>query len=1173
MSPESKSPLRVAAIGAGESAAAEQVLRGLPEGFDYAVLVSSPLPIDRARAASRLPVEQVDGAIAVESGRVYVVPTDRHFRLEQRQIVPASNGGPITGFDSLLRSIADEVGATSIAVVLAGRGVDGSLGLQRIKEVGGLTIAQEVVAGEDGDMPRAATATGLVDLVLPIDQIAARMVASAGEDGIDRTLDEPHDPDVESLREILTLLRIRTGHDFSSYKRATVYRRVLRRMHVCGQDSVAGYHQYLREHPTELANLLRDFLIGVTQFFRDPATFQMLAHDIMPRLFHGKEATDFVRVWVAGCATGEEAYSLGMLLLEHTPRLRVIPQIQIFATDIDEKALAAARLGCYPETIAADVSPARLNRFFTRENSHYRVHKDLRELVLFSPHNVLRDPPFSRLDLISCRNLLIYLDRDAQTRVLTTFHFGLRHEGLLLLGSSESAEGTALFGAVDAKHRVFARRAAVSHVSDAIVSAGRWHPPAMPGLVVPLTERATPASELHYRMIEKYAPPSVLVNNNLDVVHVSENAGRFLQVGGGEPTRQLLRLAHPALRIDLRAAIYAARQVGSDSRVIRFDDAGRPRSIELTVRSVDAPELDHHGVLVMFGEREPIGGEALSSETGSSIEPVVRELEDELNRTRDQLRTTVEQYETSLEELKASNEELQAINEELRSATEELETSKEELQSVNEELTTLNHELKVKVDEVSHANSDLQNLMTSTDLAVLFLDRQLNIKRFTPRAQDLFNVIASDVGRPLAHLTHRLVCDDLSEVAQTVVQTLRVIERPVTSRDGRSFLARWLPYRSIEDRIEGVVLTFIDVTDVQNAIADRERTQRALRNAEERLSIAMQSAPLVVLGLDAEKVNWGYVMGQELEASELTQLRTFALGHTDRLFTGARQVIEHRASMRLELDLVIAGATRTFDFRIEPSALGVTAVGFDITPSKIAEESLRDADRRKDEFLATLSHELRNPLTPLQVALEVARLTDEQPAQRAQSLSIMERQVAMLTTLVDELLDLSRITQGKIVLERGTVNIAHVLESALVATRSMFEASQHEIRIEVPTRPIELDGDLSRLVQVFTNLLSNAAKYTLPGGHITVTVTPGERVVSVRVQDDGLGIAADMLPRIFEIFVQCRDSRGRSQGGLGIGLNLARRLVELHGGTITAASEGLGRGSAFTVELPLARSA
>ncbi|MBS1121086.1 MAG: hypothetical protein H6Q90_3314 [Deltaproteobacteria bacterium] len=544
----------------------------------------------------------------------------------------------------------------------------------------------------------------------------------------------------------------------------------------------------------------------------------------------------------------------------------------------------------------------------------------------------------------------------------------------------------------------------------------------------------------------------------------------------------------------------------------------------------------------------------------------------ELHRTRDQLRSTIEQYETSLEALKASNEELQAINEKLRSSTEELETSKDELQSVNEELITLNHELRDKVDELSHANSDLQNLMASTDIGVVFLDRQLNIKKFTPKVRDLINVIPSDIGRPLAHLTHKLDSDELPELARQVLADLHTIEREVRSREGRRYLVRLLPYRSVEDRIEGVVVTFVEVSDLREALEARQRSDEARQAVEELLRIALRDAPMVLLSLDEHgDTTSGYVLGKELSDDVTKMLQMFAPGHADRFREVTREVMRSRTGQRVELDLAIDHAHRTYEFHVEPiSNGGVIAAGFDITPSKHAASTLRDTDRRKDEFLATLSHELRNPLTPLKVALDVAKIATD-PKQLTRSLGIMERQIAQLIQLVDELLDLSRITQGKITLDREPLEPAVLVEAALEATRPLIQQHGHQLRVKLPDLPCRIIGDYSRLTQVLTNLISNAAKYTPDGGHIDLeldTDTERNRLV-ISIRDNGVGIAPEMLPTIFDIFVQCRDELGRSQGGLGIGLNLVRRLVDLHGGRVTATSSGASRGSEFVVELPI----
>jgi two-component system CheB/CheR fusion protein len=908
-------------IGGGNAADFERVLSDLV-CTTLTVLVHCTGDTQILRTL-RLPVEAVTTTAKIEAGRIYIVPPNARVEVRDRTLAVQPKQEANNTLDILFRSAADAYGAQTVGVILAGQGTAGVLGIKRIKEVGGITITQAVAAGSDVEMPRGSVANGAIDLVLTPSEIAARLQHMGGTQAEERT----GDTSVDTLRDVLTLVRIRSGHDFASYKRATLFRRISRRMQVCQTGSIAEYHRYLREHPNELSNLLRDFLISVTNFFRDPDAFEILAKDYIPKLFANKAPSEQVRVWVPGCASGEEVYSLAILLAEYAQQTNAPQAIQLFATDIDEDSLAEARNARYPENIRVDVGPTRLDRFFTRENGHYRLNKELREMVLFSPHNLLRDPPFSRLDLISCRNLLIYLNREAQDRVLNLFHFGLASEGYLFLGSSESAENTSMFSAADPKCRMYQRRASSAvHGLEALVSRGHWHAPSVPIAATRTDDRALALGEQHVRVVEQYAPPSVLVNPELDVIHVSENAGRFLTVGGGEPTKALLRMAIAPLRLDLRSAIYAARQPGrtTDSRVVRFDDAGKSRAVEIRVIAAKLEDVAPGTLLVMFEEKPD--SEAPSSESESvtaMMEPVVREIEDELRRTRDQLRSTIEQYETSLEELKASNEELQAINEVLRCATEELETSKEELQSVNTELTTLNHELKVKADEVSHASSDLQNLMSSTDIGVLFLDRQLNIKRFTPRAQALFNVIPTDIGRPVAHLTHKLETSDLPDQAHTVVQTLRTIEREVSSKDGRRYLMRLLPYRSLDDRIDGVVVTFVDVTDLRAA-------ERALVASEERLYTMLRSLPVMILSLGKDgRAASGFLEGKEISAE--ATVRLFSEEHAEELARVARDVLSSRAGQRVDLDVNVDGHRRRFVFRLEPTARGlVDVVGFEL---------------------------------------------------------------------------------------------------------------------------------------------------------------------------------------------------------------------------------------------------
>ena len=601
-------------------------------------------------------------------------------------------------------------------------------------------------------------------------------------------------------------------------------------------------------------------MISVTNFFRDRDSFNALEREI-PRLFKDKTVTDQVRVWVAGCATGEEAYSVAILLAEHAAKLDERPSIQVFATDLDEHSIRSARDAFYPETISADVSPERLRGFFNKEPHGYRVRREVRDTVLFAPHDLLKDSPFSRVDLVTCRNLLIYLNREAQNRVFDIFHFALRPGGMLFLGTSESAEGmVSLFSQADKKHRLYTRRNIArsspptlipgppllsralqsplpSLGSPRLPHAGSTSAPAAP----PNAERQKATwSEVHFRLLETLAPPSVIVDAESNIIHLSEHAGRFLRLGGGEPSINLLRSVDPLLRLELRTALFRARQTADTVEVpaVPTEVEGKHRLVKLRVRP--AQDFAPGYLLVIF---EEIDAAPADAPTPVQTDPLMLDLERELDQLKRRQQETVEQYEASAEELKASNEELQAMNEELRSATEELETSREELQSINEELTTVNHELKGNIEELGRANSDLQNLMASTNIATVFLDRDLSIKRFTPSAVAIFNLIPADVGRPLSDLRGTLDYDALAADAARVLESLTQLEREIRATDGRYFLARVLPYRTTDDHIQGVGLTFIDITA-------RKVAEEAHSDIEHRLTSFVRQATVAAAEKD-----------------------------------------------------------------------------------------------------------------------------------------------------------------------------------------------------------------------------------------------------------------------------------------------------------------------------------
>ncbi|HSB27493.1 MAG TPA: CheR family methyltransferase, partial [Pyrinomonadaceae bacterium] len=828
------------------------------------------------QTTSLIPVTQVKERVKVNPDHVYVIPpnqnlamTDGHLQLKD-MIGIEERRSPV---DLFFRTLADTNDSRAVSVILSGTGANGSMGLKRIKESGGVAFVQDPNEAQYTDMPRNAIATGLVDYVLPVRDIPAKILSYKEHRSSILLADAPEVKPTEeqALRDIFTQLRMRTGHDFSNYKRATILRRIERRLGIKELKGLPEYANFLRENQEEAQALLKDLLISVTNFFRDPASIEAVARTVLPAIFFNKEADDAVRVWIAGCATGEEAYSIAMILSEASSHLQNPAQIQLFATDIDENAIAIAREGFYSEAEVVDVSPERLRRFFKREHEGYRVRRELRENVLFAVHNVIKDPPFSHLDLISCRNLLIYLNRSAQTRVLEVMHFALNATGYLFLGSSESIEGSLdLFTIVDKEHHIFQSRPVPTRATLPVpeVTLRPLPPPQIGKERTPQEMRAMERLsyvDLHQRILEKFGPPSVIINEDYDIVHLSDSVGRYLKIAGGEPTNNLLKLIRPELRLDVRTALYQAIQkrgeVETTDLAVRIDD-GSDVNLRVTVRPVLREGDPTRGFILVLFEEHGVPASSLKK-PDTVAEPIARQLEDELMHLKSQLRATVEQYEIQQEELRASNEELQAINEELRSAAEELETSKEELQSVNEELTTVNQELKIKIEELSQANNDFMNLMNSTDIGTIFLDRGLRVKLFTPRARDIFNLIDSDIGRPLMDITSKLAHDHIVKDIQQVTKTLQKVETLAESVDGRWFTMRILPYRTREDRIDGVVITFLDITENRIAKAGLEKAHAELENR-----VAQRTSDLA----DANASLWLEVSERRLAESSRVKL-------------------------------------------------------------------------------------------------------------------------------------------------------------------------------------------------------------------------------------------------------------------------------------------------------------
>ncbi len=838
---------RFPTVGIGTSAggvhALQRFFESLPEDVDAAFVVVVHLDPEHQSelssilaARTRMPVAQVAGRIRLEPGHVYVIPPNRQLLATDHHLATAEFEQPRwqrAPIDLFFRSLAAQHG-DDFAIVLSGAGSDGSVGIKAVKEAGGIILVQDPDEAEYGSMPRSAIATGLADFVLPVRDIAAKL-----PELIHNRQAEPSEvldaSDEEAMQRILSHLRVRSGHDFSNYKKSTIRRRIARRMQVERAATMNDYLAILRDSQREAQALFADLLISVTMFFRDSSAFEKLANLIIPRLFEGKGAGDPIRVWVPGCATGEEAYSIAILLLEEADRQEIRSEIQVFASDLDESALAVAREGRYPAAVEADMTEDRLRKFFTRESDQLRVTRELRDIVLFAKHSLLKDPPFSRVDLISCRNLLIYLDRELQQQVCATFHFALNSPGYLFLGSSESADNpVGMFRIIDREARLYQRMSISSEVrvtprTEVVALGHQSLPPRTTAM-----SRAPVDAAVHREALERLAPPSVIVDESHRVVHLSEHAGRYLQPSGGTLANDIAELAREELRFDIRAALHRAfahNEASLNGPIgVRFN--GAARRVYLQTRPLQPEPSASRSAIIFFFEGEALSEAALAPtkiEEQATTEQI-RQLLQELQFSQSQLRASREEYEGANEELRAANEELQSVNEEYRSTAEELETSKEELQSINEELQTVNSELKTKLESISRAHSDVQNLMAATDVGILFLDPQLRINRFTPRISELFNIVTGDEGRSITDFTHRLDYDDLAGDARKVLRDLASTEREVHGKDGSWHLTRLKPYRTVEDKIDGVVVTFVD-------IGERRRAEDALRESESRMRV------------------------------------------------------------------------------------------------------------------------------------------------------------------------------------------------------------------------------------------------------------------------------------------------------------------------------------------------
>jgi two-component system, chemotaxis family, CheB/CheR fusion protein len=1011
-------PFPVVGIGAsaGGLEAVGEFLDAMRPDSGMAFVLVQHLPPDRESMMAEIlarrtamPVAQVEDGMPVEPDHVYVIRPghvltirDGRLHLGPRLDSPRAANRPI---DDFFKSLAEEQRERAVCIILSGMGSNGTAGAQAVKAVGGLCIAQDPESTQFPSMPRHLIDAGYADNILRPADIPEVILAYAdhpyARGGREADAEAFLERERQHLREILAILRTRSRKDFSGYKKPTLLRRVQRRMGLTRLTSMGEYARLLRQSPAEVTALGDDLLIHVTGFFRDPEAWEALRRSVIAPLVAGREPGGEIRAWVTACSSGEEAYSLAMLLSEEAERAGRSTDIKVFATDLADRALAHARAGVYPGGIESEIAPERLDRFFDRDDAVYRVKPALRDRVVFAPQNILQDPPFSRIDIASCRNLLIYLEPEVQQRVLALLHFGLREGGALFLGSSESVAGTdGLFETVDKKARIFRRVGPTRHgavefpLPHALPHAAEGGGQGLSTGGVPRLRRRAEAraslAELTQRaLLEAHTPPAVTVDRDGHIVYYHGDTRPFLQQLTGEPTRELMLLAREGVRGAARVALHRAAAenarvavadgwvVPEPGRRVRVAVTASPLAAEVEPGERDGPA---HYFVVSFEERGDIAPPPADGPTDGPGESV-----DELRRLRAELQSTVEELQTSNEELKAAHEEAMSFNEELQSANEELETSKEEMQSLNEELATVNAQLRAKMEEHQAASSDLSSLLTSTDIAVLFLDAELRIRRYTPAVRELVDLIAGDVGRPLAALARRFDDPHLDGDARGVLERLVPVEREVAGADGRHYLRRVLPYRTTDNRIDGVVVTFVD-------ISARTRAEEALRASEEQFRRAIEEAPIpVIMQAEDGRVlqvsrTWteltGYTLA-DVPTAEAWLTRAYGPGadavraHMHELFRGDRETLGVEFAIRTK-----GGDERQWSFSASaPGTLRdgrrfLVGMAVDVTDRRRAADALRASEERQ-AFLLGLSDALRPQADPAAIKAAAARLLGE----------------------------------------------------------------------------------------------------------------------------------------------------------------------------------------------------
>lgn len=1216
-------------VGIGASAggveAIAQLLSNLPANPGMAFIVAQHLdPTHKSMGVSifskktDIIVLEAKNGMRVRADHVYLTPpnhvihiTNGNLKLLPRTIIKKEYH-PINSF---FQSLAKDQKQRAIGIILSGTGSDGTMGIQSIKAAGGLTIAQDPTSAKYDGMPKSAIETGAVNVILPAPKIAKELLRIAQElypskpQEIKVSSDNSNLSHTEEkiLFDILTELRTKCNVDFTHYKHSTLKRRIKRRMVVQKKETLKEYFNYLRENIEESKSLFADILINVTDFFRDIKCFDALKKKILPKLLKDTPSNHPLRIWVVGCATGEEVYSVAISLFELAGKTLSPKNIQIFATDISETVIQHARTGIYPESIHTKISKGRLQKFFEKTATGYRIQKAIREICLFSIHDVTKDPPFSKIDFICCRNLLIYFDAPLQKYILSIFHYALNPNGFLWLGSSESTGQSTLFNIIDKKNKLFSR--VNSHIAAKFPFPLNFYTSEKIEPTKKIPEKIQDVTHVQ-RETDRitsslYGPPAVVVNSEMEIVLIKGNTTPYLQLNPGHASFHLFKMVRPEIVSDIRSLIREVKKKNGPAKkngiMIEMDQ--HLRKFNLEVIPLNMPPLTkEHYFLISF---EPClknlsHVELENSNTKNKKRRLPQKTVQELSEIKvyhqalvQEFEATQEELTSSNEELQSTNEELQSTNEELQSTNEELETAKEELQSINEELTTVNDELHTRNSDLAQLNNDLTNLIGCIDIPLVIVSVHGYIRRFTSKASKIMNLISSDIGRPISDFKPNINIENLEQLVLEVIEVITPKEIEVQDREGKWFRLHVRPYKTTDNRIDGAVISLIDINTLKKNL---ESNQYLL----DYTTSIVNTVPFPVVVLDPQlRLNFANTafykkfniveMNNELMQRDFFSLFDDKIEATVSLRKALKEVLSSNTPLEnceiqfhpssTERNVMLLNAQK-IHWLEENRASALLLSILDITLVNNLQKDLTEAmvathraSQAKDVFLAALSHELRTPLTSILSWTQLLQ-TKKTRESLEHGLEVIEQNALIQAKLIDDLLDISRIQSGKLILTISHLDPSEVVQRAVESVQLLAEEKPITLRLHIKPLKGKVAADPARLQQIVWNLLTNAIKFSRPKGIIDIYVhlieEKNQPFACIKIVDYGKGINANFLPQIFERFTQAEEAIPTFiHGGLGIGLSIVKDLVKLIGGSIKAESDGDGKGSTFTVMLPL----